>query len=249
LGWSLVPLAALALGCTVAVAPGSAPPPGVAVADDGTVYPTEPPPDPIPELAPPSPGYDYVWINGYWDWGGADWTWYSGYWVPRAEATLYVAPRFVFIEGRPVYYRSYWRGEGGRRVYGYGWRGAPPPAYRARPQVAPHAWRAEHNQGWRAQPGAGTWRGSPAPHAAGPGHPEPFHPGPAHAEPGHPGWGPGHNEPGHNEPGAFHPGPPGAPHPGPPPMGQPHPGGPPAMGQQQHHPGPPAGPPPGRRKK
>jgi hypothetical protein len=158
--WVLVALTSLAAGCAVGMEAG---PPATAVAEDGTVYPTVPPPDPIPELAPPSPGYDYVWINGYWDWNGADWIWYSGYWVPRAQASIYVAPRFVFLGGRPVYYRPYWRGEHGRRAYGYGWRGAPPPAYRARPQVPPASWRAQHNQGWRGAPGAGGWRGSPAP--------------------------------------------------------------------------------------
>jgi len=159
--WILASLTALAAGCAVGVESG--PPPAVGVADDGTVYPTVPPPDPIPEMAPPSPGYGYMWINGYWDWTGADWTWYSGYWAPRAEASMYVGPRFVFLGGRPVYYRPYWRGEHGHRVYGYGWRGAPAPAYRARPQVPPSSWRAEHNQGWRGAPGAGGWRGTPAP--------------------------------------------------------------------------------------
>src|SRR5262249_43338965 len=84
---------------TVAVPPEPAP-----VVVEGTVYPVEPPPDPIPEFRPPAPGYDYAWVNGYWDWTGYDWSWYNGYWVPRAEYGFYVAPRFVFVDGRPVYY-------------------------------------------------------------------------------------------------------------------------------------------------
>ncbi len=217
--WILASLTALAAGCAVGVEPGPA---TVGVADDGTVYPTVPPPDPIPEMAPPSPGYGYVWINGYWDWTGADWTWYSGYWAPRAEASMYVGPRFVFLSGRPVYYRPYWRGEHGHRVYGYGWRGAPAPAYRARPQVPPSAWRAQHNQGWHGAPGAGGWRGTPAP------APVPSHGGGWRGSPA-PVAAPGGGWRGNAGPRAvapapgFHGGAP-APHPGPP-AGAPHPGG------------------------
>ena len=138
----------------------AAPPPAPAVAvDEATIYPTMPPPDPIPEIRPPAPAWGYVWIDGYWDWTGLDWTWNGGYWVPQRTGVVYVAPRFVFIDGRPVYYRSYWAGPGGRREYGYGPRGAPPAAWRARPTAAPGAWRAEHNAGWRSSPGAARYRG------------------------------------------------------------------------------------------
>lgn len=136
------------------------PPPGVEVAaDPGIVYPTAPPPDLIPEYPPPAPGYGYVWINGYWDWTGYEWTWNSGFWAPRqADATFY-APRFVFLNGEPVYYRGYWADPYGRREYGYGWRGAPPAAWRARPSVAPTMWRTQHAEAWRRAPGAPTvWR-------------------------------------------------------------------------------------------
>ena len=90
-----------------------APPPEVAaapvvVADESTIYPTMPPPDPIPEIRPLAPAYGYAWIDGYWDWTGVDWTWNSGYWMPQRAGVVYIAPRFVFVDGRPVYYRSYW---------------------------------------------------------------------------------------------------------------------------------------------
>ncbi len=139
---------------------GQMPPPPMVAADEATIYPTMPPPDPIPEIRPPAPAWGYVWIGGYWDWAGVDWTWNGGYWVPQRSGVLYVAPRFVFIDGRPVYYRSYWAGPGGRREYGYGPRGAPPAAWRARPSAAPAAWRAEHNAGWRSSPGATRYRGT-----------------------------------------------------------------------------------------
>jgi hypothetical protein len=221
-----------------------APPPEVmaapvAAADESTIYPTMPPPDPIPEVRPPAPAWGYVWIDGYWDWAGVDWTWNSGYWMPQRAGVVYFAPRFVFVDGRPVYYRSYWAGPGGRREYGYGWRGAPPAAWRARPSAAPAAWRAEHNAAWRSTPGAGTYRG-PA------GHMEP-----AHAmRPNEP-HGNFQQHPGANQPnGNFqHPGQAGQPngnfqHPGQPGAAAPnphHPGGQPPMGAANRASMPPAG--------
>jgi len=135
-------VASSATGCYVGP---EGPPPAtasVSVGTDATTYPTAPPPDPIPEYPPPSPGWGYTWIAGYWDWGGYDWNWEPGYWAAQDAAYAYIGPRFVFVDGRPVYYRPYWRGPAGRVVYGYGPRGAPPATFRARPAVAPHAWRA-----------------------------------------------------------------------------------------------------------
>jgi hypothetical protein len=192
------------------------PAPAPVAANDGTVYPTTPPPDPIPEYQPPAPAYGYSWVGGYWDWVGFEWSWNAGYWAPADQAYLFVGPRFLFVDGRPVYYRPYWQGPGGYRAYGYGYRGrAPVGAWRARPSVAPGAWRAEHNEGWRRTPGAGGWRGAPArgpepmrggnpgfrgapPAARGPApgfHPAPapaFHPAPAaHSAPSRGGGGGG----------------------------------------------------------
>ncbi len=157
-------VAAAASGCYVGPQP---PPPAYVdssgpVAADGTVYPTTPPPDPIPEYQPSAPGYGYAWVNGYWDWTGSEWTWDTGYWAPADQAYLFVGPRFLFVDGRPVFYRPYWQGPGGYRAYGYGYRGrAPVGGWRARPSVAPGAWRAQHNEGWRRTPGATAWRGAP----------------------------------------------------------------------------------------
>ena len=160
--------AAAASGCYVGPQP---PPPAYVepapaaepVAADGTVYPATPPPDPIPEYQPPAPAYGYSWVGGYWDWTGLEWSWNAGYWAPSDQAYLFIGPRFLFVDGRPVYYRPYWQGPGGYRAYGYGYRGrAPVGAWRARPSVAPGAWRAEHNEGWRRTPGAAAFRGAPA---------------------------------------------------------------------------------------
>ena len=53
------------------------------VAVDATVYTSEPPPPPVVEYRPPSPGYGYLWVDGFWDWNGYDWAWSNGYWQPN----------------------------------------------------------------------------------------------------------------------------------------------------------------------
>ena len=88
--------------------------------DYATVYPTSFAPEPIPEYRPAPPGYGYMWVDGYWDWNGYDWTWSSGYWVPERVGYAYIGPRYVYVDGRPVYYRGYWQGDNGYREYGYG---------------------------------------------------------------------------------------------------------------------------------
>ena len=55
-------VASMGAGCYVGPA---VPPPATVAADDGTLYPSAPPPDPIPEYPPPSPGWGYTWIGGY----------------------------------------------------------------------------------------------------------------------------------------------------------------------------------------
>lgn len=161
------------------------------VAEDGTVYPQNPPPDPVPELAPVSPGDGYVWVNGYWDWNGADWYWANGYWAPNRVGYVYFGPRFEFVDGRAVYYRSYWAGPGGAREYGYGYaRREPPAAFRARPSQQPAVWRAQHNETWHQAPGAATWHGSTAAAQHNPGaEPQRQHTEPAleHTQPQHQG--------------------------------------------------------------
>ncbi len=121
--------------------PPAAPPPAAAPMDNGdyaTVYPTSPAPEPVPEFRPAAPGYGYVWVDGYWDWSGYDWTWTSGYWAPQRTGFVYIAPQYVFMGGRPVYYRGYWQGSNGYREYGYGgWRGAPPQTWRGTPRTPP----------------------------------------------------------------------------------------------------------------
>ena len=167
-------LAAPASGCVVRARPApvvvSA---GVTVdgsSDYATVYPTTFAPEPIPEYRPAPPGYGYNWVDGYWDWTGYDWTWSSGYWVPERVGYAYIAPRYVYVDGRPVYYRGYWQGDNGYREYGYGgYRGAPPAAWRGRRRPrrrsggrSPLTRSGAAPRPRRAPPPAGGWRGGAA---------------------------------------------------------------------------------------
>ena len=127
-----------------------------------TMYPASLPPDPIPEYRPATPGYGFVWVNGYWDWTGYDWAWDNGYWTAPRPGWFYVGPRFVWdASGQPIYYRGYWQAPNGYRDYGYGGRGASV-AWMGRPRIEPRYWRTQpgHSTAWRTAPGApsGGWR-------------------------------------------------------------------------------------------
>lgn len=145
----------------------------VDVGVDAELYPTAPPPDPIPEDQPVVPGGGYHWVPGYWDWTGYDWEWSAGYWIPERTGYFYVGPRFLWEGEHLVYYRSYWRGPDGHRDFRYGGGRVAPLAWRAHPRFDPHGWRREpaHSTAWRTAPGApaGGWRGAPP---AGLRHPE-----------------------------------------------------------------------------
>src|SRR5215831_8042239 len=93
--------AALGSGCVVRATPAPVAVSGEAYAggDYATAYPTVPPPQPIVEYRPQPPGWGYAWVDGYWDWTGYDWSWNSGYWAPQRPGVVYVAPRYVFLEG------------------------------------------------------------------------------------------------------------------------------------------------------
>ena len=80
---------------------------------------------PTPRAAGPGYGYrsacpgpNYLWIDGFWNWGGSRYAWRGGYWAPRPYVSAYWnAPRYA--SGR--YYSGYWGG-GGRGGSGYGYR-------------------------------------------------------------------------------------------------------------------------------
>src|SRR5688572_12819176 len=66
------------------------------------VYVNHPPPERVVEYQSPPPGPGYLWMEGYWDWTGYDWYWVSGSWAPPRAGYIYVAPRYVFLDGRWV---------------------------------------------------------------------------------------------------------------------------------------------------
>jgi hypothetical protein len=66
------------------------------------------PPEPLYEEVTVSPGYGYVWIDGYWNWNGYDWAWSSGRWVRERTGYIYVAPYYDHVGGRYVYRGGFW---------------------------------------------------------------------------------------------------------------------------------------------
>ena len=55
------------------------------------------------QYAPPCPGPDYTWADGYWAPQGARNVWIAGYWRRPFAGGYRVAPRYV----EPRYYSSY----------------------------------------------------------------------------------------------------------------------------------------------
>jgi hypothetical protein len=76
----------------------------------GVYYATVPPPAVRVEAFGPAPGPGYVWINGYWGWGGSAYAWVPGRYVrpPRARA-VWVAPRWESRGGRYRFHEGRWR--------------------------------------------------------------------------------------------------------------------------------------------
>jgi len=109
--------AALALaGCYVhAAGPGYGAEAGVG----GDYYEVEGPPPPVQEeTVVASPGPDYVWIGGYYDWdvSARNYAWRSGRWErPPDRDAHWVAPRHEMRNGRHYYTRGRWSHGGERR--------------------------------------------------------------------------------------------------------------------------------------
>jgi hypothetical protein len=76
----------------------------------GVYYAAVPPPPVRVEAFGPAPGPGYVWINGYWGWGGSAYAWVPGRYVrpPRARA-VWVSPRWEQRGGRYRFREGRWR--------------------------------------------------------------------------------------------------------------------------------------------
>ena len=80
----------------------------VAVGTPSPYYVSSMPPEPLYEAMTPSPGYGYVWIDGYWHWNSYEWTWVSGRWERQQEGFVYVQPYYDYVGGQYVYTPGYW---------------------------------------------------------------------------------------------------------------------------------------------
>ena len=77
---------------------------GVNVGPSG--YYPPPPPPPAYYAVPPSPGYGYTWVPGFYVPTGNHYRWTNGYWMrPPRRGSVWIAPRY---QGNR-YYRGYWR--------------------------------------------------------------------------------------------------------------------------------------------
>ncbi|HWO23279.1 MAG TPA: YXWGXW repeat-containing protein [Kofleriaceae bacterium] len=67
------------------------------------------PPEPLYEQMTVSPGFGYVWIDGYWHWNSYEWVWVSGRWVrEQGRGFVYVQPYYDYADGAYVYMPGYW---------------------------------------------------------------------------------------------------------------------------------------------
>jgi hypothetical protein len=73
------------------------------------VYVLGPPPAPLaePRAAPAAPGM--VWVEGYWHWNGVQYVWIPGHWDSPPPGQMWLAPRYMVVEGRYVYHAGGWR--------------------------------------------------------------------------------------------------------------------------------------------
>ena len=82
---------------------------GIMVGTPPPYYVNSMPPEPLYETMTSSPGYGYVWIDGYWNWNGYEWVWANGHWVTEQTGYVYVQPYYDWDDtGRNVYYPGHW---------------------------------------------------------------------------------------------------------------------------------------------
>lgn len=84
-----------------------------------------PPPAPLLEERPPSPGIAVVWTPGYWTWTGSAWGWIAGFW--RDDRIVLPAPRIELPGAAPasdaVWIGGTWQLQAGSYVWIHGrWR-------------------------------------------------------------------------------------------------------------------------------
>jgi len=77
-----------------------------------------PPPPRVLAVVPPTPGPDFVWIEGYWYPVGKHYRWHAGYWtLPPYPAARWVPPR----HDGDRFFAGYWDGDRGRFEHDHHW--------------------------------------------------------------------------------------------------------------------------------
>lgn len=73
-------------------------------------YVTVPPPPPRFEAFGAAPGPGYVWVNGYWNWGGSRYVWAPGYWArPPRHNARWVSSQWVHRDRGYRFVPGHWR--------------------------------------------------------------------------------------------------------------------------------------------
>ncbi len=77
-----------------------------------------PPPPRVIHARPPSPGAEFVWIEGYWYPVGKHYRWHKGYWTrPPYPGARWVGPRYESNE----FFEGFWEGDRGRIEHDHRW--------------------------------------------------------------------------------------------------------------------------------
>jgi hypothetical protein len=101
----------LLTGCVVrerTVYTNGGPPPAQASADVEVDGP--PPADQVDTVVGVAPAPGFVWVGGFYGWGGGRWVWHAGYWGrPPHPGAVWVHPYYAYRGGRHYYVRGYWR--------------------------------------------------------------------------------------------------------------------------------------------
>lgn len=119
-----------------------------------------PPPPPRSEYQGYQPAPDYVWMSGYWGWGGVRYEWMPGRWEAPRQGHIWVPHRWE-RNG------DHWRQSGGRWEQDHRPRVVAPPV--VMPSAAPHQERENSqyresggdSRGYRAMPPRGEQRVAP----------------------------------------------------------------------------------------
>jgi len=79
-----------------------------------------PPPPPPPEVRvlPPTPGPEFVWVEGYWYPVKKKYKWHPGYWTQAPyPGARWVVPHYE----RGQFFEGYWEGDRGRLEHDHRW--------------------------------------------------------------------------------------------------------------------------------